>query len=60
MEELQQILNDIISKYGISEEDANILQEALINIEAPEYKDAEKTEGEDFNDPYAEEGKEGC
>lgn len=59
MEKLQEVLQAIIDKYGVSEEDAALINEALLNIESPEYEGSETEGGEEFADPYEGEAEQG-
>lgn len=53
MQELQEILQGIIQKYNVEEADVAAINEALLNLESPEYEGADEGgEAEDFEDPY--------
>lgn len=58
MQELQEVLQGIIQKYNVEEADVAAINEALLNLESPEYEGADEGgEGDDFEDPYAEDGE---
>lgn len=59
MEQLQEVLQAMIEKYSIAEEDIALINEALINLEAPEYEGAEQAGEGEFQDPYAGTEEEG-
>ena len=52
MQELQEVLQGIIQKYNVEEADVAAINEALLNLESPEYEGADEGgEAEDFGDP---------